>query len=549
MSIKVVLANIALIITYIISAKLSGSLAFASGNVFSVWLPTGLALGFLYYFGYRVVIGLFLGAFLFNYLINPFALSLMIAIGNTLAPLSAYFLLKRFNALNLFAKSSSVIVFIISIIVASLISSNLGVLSLLAKDIIPQEIAYAVVYTWFLGDLMGFLILTPLVASWHFAKRFEFVGFDVLELFIVSALFVALSLAIFTDYTFLTQKYFSLEYIFGALIFIIAFRHHPLSLSIFGLLFSLISIVGTINGYGPFVEEDQNSSLLALQSYIGAIMMASLFVSSASMSNIRLTSLLKKANKKLEKKVELQVKEIEDKNTTLFSEYIHRKFMSTFINLSHHWRQPLNNISLLAQSSEDIVDELECKDSKELKENMKKIEQETKELSSSIVYFSGLQYQKGSDSHMFDTREAFEEVIMVMNSFLIKKRIMLLVDIKDSFKTSGSRVDFVNALINIFDNIIQVSNERKIDIPNVKIYQEIEGQKCKYVIEDNLGGFEGEILERFNKDDFLYKNNNLGLVLTKINLKKSNINFSISNIENGSKIVIEIEGVENETSV
>src|SRR6266853_3919613 len=87
---------------YLLAAKLGLSLAFLNASVSPVWPPTGVAIVAVWWLGYRVAPGVFLGAFLVNLLTLslPITLSLPtatgIAIGNTLEAITAVYLLHRY---------------------------------------------------------------------------------------------------------------------------------------------------------------------------------------------------------------------------------------------------------------------------------------------------------------------------------------------------------------------------------------------------------------------------------------------------------------------
>src|SRR2546429_9442020 len=68
---------------YFLAAKLGLSLAFLNASVSPVWPPTGVAIAFVFWLGYRTVPGVFLGALLANSLLTnvPFAIPDVVANG------------------------------------------------------------------------------------------------------------------------------------------------------------------------------------------------------------------------------------------------------------------------------------------------------------------------------------------------------------------------------------------------------------------------------------------------------------------------------------
>src|SRR5213596_3646927 len=78
---------------YLVAAKLGLMLAFVHASATAVWPPTGIALAAILVFGYRVWLGIFVGAFLANI---ATAGSIAIAPGNTLEGITGAYLVTRF---------------------------------------------------------------------------------------------------------------------------------------------------------------------------------------------------------------------------------------------------------------------------------------------------------------------------------------------------------------------------------------------------------------------------------------------------------------------
>src|SRR4026209_1330260 len=85
-----------LAVVYYAAARLGLSLASLHKNVTPVWPPTGIAIGALLIFGWRLWPGIFIGALGVNVLADaPLGSALGIAPGNTLEALAAFWLLQR----------------------------------------------------------------------------------------------------------------------------------------------------------------------------------------------------------------------------------------------------------------------------------------------------------------------------------------------------------------------------------------------------------------------------------------------------------------------
>ncbi|MGW0750956.1 MASE1 domain-containing protein [Streptomyces sp. NPDC002587] len=134
-------------------------------TVTPLWPPTGIALACMLWMGIRVWPGIAIGACLVIQSISPIDLvGLAIAAGNTLAPVCAWLLLRRVGfrvALDRF-RDGVALVFLGGLI-PMLISATVGAWALVLADSLPQSGFWTVWWTWWAGDAMGVLVITPLL--------------------------------------------------------------------------------------------------------------------------------------------------------------------------------------------------------------------------------------------------------------------------------------------------------------------------------------------------------------------------------------------------
>src|SRR6266478_470854 len=90
---------LAVAVVYFAAAKLGLSLAFLNASVSPVWPPTGIGIAAVWWLGYRVSPGVFLGALLVNLLRLSAPTAAGIAVGNTLEAIAAVYLLHRYVGL------------------------------------------------------------------------------------------------------------------------------------------------------------------------------------------------------------------------------------------------------------------------------------------------------------------------------------------------------------------------------------------------------------------------------------------------------------------
>ena len=269
-----ILQNLGLIVllatTYFLCGKLGLQLAFLQANATAVWPPAGIALAALLIFGHRLWPGVYIGAFLVNLTTEGSLLtSLLIAAGNTLeAVVGAYLINKFANGLAAFEHPSTFLRFLtFGPILSTAISATVGVTSLMLAGFGLWENYLAVWLTWWLGDAVSLLVITPMLAlfvispptSWN-ARFFEFM------MLLVSAL--GLSYLVFGNALFPSVHY-PLSFLVLPVLLWAAFRFAPPVTAAIAFVISAVAVWGTLQGYGPFVLLSPNASLVTLQAFIG----------------------------------------------------------------------------------------------------------------------------------------------------------------------------------------------------------------------------------------------------------------------------------------
>ncbi|MFG2986309.1 MASE1 domain-containing protein [Streptomyces sp. NPDC048258] len=130
-----------------------------------LWPPTGIALACLLWMGIRVWPGIALGACLVIQSISPIDLvGFGIAAGNTLAPVCACLMLRRVGFhIELDRFRDGVALVFLGGLAPMLISATVGAWVLVLADSLPQSGFWTVWWTWWAGDAMGVLVITPLL--------------------------------------------------------------------------------------------------------------------------------------------------------------------------------------------------------------------------------------------------------------------------------------------------------------------------------------------------------------------------------------------------
>ncbi|WDE07949.1 EAL domain-containing protein [Thalassomonas viridans] len=321
--------NLALIpllaIIYFITAWLGLQLAFDEVNITPLWPPTGIALAALLYFGYWVSPGIFIGVLLINAYLGTHAMAgLAIAAGNTLEVVAAGYLVIRYASRWPFAKMQQTVLFILILCVATMISASGGVASLYLAGALAKEDMVMLWHTWWLGDLAGGLILTPLLLTWSRAPKEDYTVRELYEAGGIILLTLALMYLLFFSHLSIYANQYLLIFALLPLLFWTSFRFHHHGVTLMILIISVLAIVGTINGQGPFVLATENDSLLMLQAAMGSVMITALLLMASQEERLHAIAGLRQSRENLETQVSDRTLELKSANILLEKEIDHQ---------------------------------------------------------------------------------------------------------------------------------------------------------------------------------------------------------------------------------
>ncbi|MES2934024.1 MAG: CHASE domain-containing protein, partial [Pseudomonadota bacterium] len=274
------LFSVALLATaYYAAARFGLLLAFASTNASPVWPPSGIAIGALLLFGYRVWPGIFLGAFVANFAVfaaNNVAsdltttiVSLAIASGNTLEGVVGIFLLRRFvGPRGYFTHPINIYKFVLITALASSVSASIGAASLIIGNIAPAAALWAISSTWWLGDASGILVVTPLLIAWSTPFAIQR---SIRPLLVLTASVLALALVlaiIFGQHFSANVANRTLAYLLLPCIGWAAYRYKRRGVTLVLAAVTGCAVWGTTRGMGPFASGTLQDSLAALEIFI-----------------------------------------------------------------------------------------------------------------------------------------------------------------------------------------------------------------------------------------------------------------------------------------
>ena len=273
-----------LALVYFVAGYFSLKLAFVNPSASPVWPPAGVALAALIVFGYRVWPGIFIGAFLVNVATTGnFFTSLGIAGGNSLEALFGAWLVNRFaGGTQVFERPQNVFKFALAALISTAISPSLGISSLALGGLAQWATYWRIWVTWWLGDVSGTLIVTPLLLLWSVpSTKRKWNRAQAVEVGVLLSLLVILAEIVFAGWFQISARNYPISFLCGPIVIWTAFRFTPRETATGVFILSSIAISGTLNGFGPFVMQTENQSLLMLQAWTAALTITAMAIAAA----------------------------------------------------------------------------------------------------------------------------------------------------------------------------------------------------------------------------------------------------------------------------
>lgn len=263
---------------YHLAARLGLLMANLQPNTSPVWPPTGIAIAALLLFGIRYWPGITLGV-IFGYIFNNNALNVTIglAIGNTLEAVVIVFLLQKFTHFhNSLDRVQDVIGLGVISAIGTTISATVGVITLLlvGSDILPY--IWTIWFTWWIGDLLGALVITPLILVWFTSWPIKLKAKSVIEAAIVLLLLLTVTVYVFANQPYGQVTHEALIYVIFPFVIYAALRMTQIGAVNSVAVVSGIAIYGTVIGSGPLVRNSINESLILLQTFLGVTSLTAL---------------------------------------------------------------------------------------------------------------------------------------------------------------------------------------------------------------------------------------------------------------------------------
>lgn len=275
---KYILFNLVFALIYFAAAKLGLSLATVNSSASPVWPATGLAIAILVLGGQKMWPAIAIGAFAANFLTpSPLVTILFITIGNTLEALVGSYIFNKFSKKSpQFLENQSVTVGIIAAsLIATSLSASFGVLALIYSNSLVWAEAGNVWRTWWVGDLLGALVVAPLlIAFGSSSKSFKIPKVSLSQVFLI---IVSIgTLYSITQIIFFSSNGHRFLFLVFPTILLFLVVYGQLGAHVLTLFICAMSVVFTVHNNGPFSGGNLNHNLINLQLFLAAVAVTTL---------------------------------------------------------------------------------------------------------------------------------------------------------------------------------------------------------------------------------------------------------------------------------
>ena len=269
---------------YFCSANLGLKLGAVSKFATFIWPPTGIALASLLIFGSNLWPGIFLAAFLVNFLAGaPSSVALGISIGNTLEAFVGVYLLRSYGKFGkkIVDLNDAIRFIFFGVLLSPVVSSTIGSLSLWFGNIVSAKEFPETWFVWWYGDAMGALVVGSLLMAFFgnpvFIQTKKIRA--LVEGFALILTTFVLSGSIFGNGLFKSPLFHRPYFLFPILLWS-ALRFRVFGTTFITFLISIIGIWGTATGRGFFASGDVTQSLFHLQTFIAVMSVSGLVFAS-----------------------------------------------------------------------------------------------------------------------------------------------------------------------------------------------------------------------------------------------------------------------------
>jgi len=255
---KILLLQLSIAVSYFLVACVALEFATLDVGATIIWPSSGIGVAALIRFGATSALGVFIGAFAASmYLHNPYLITWMTAIGNTLEPLLVFYMLRVLpfsgKLYNLKAYSS----LIVACAIGAISSAGFGAPSLFFAGYISTQEILPVALQWWVGDVVGIILLVPFILTYSFMRIVEICHKKGFELFVLQICTGLVALLVLTNFGLALIGDIKGAYLFAIPLVWSIFRFGQSITALIVIQFFVVGVYGLLTQQGVFIQGDE----------------------------------------------------------------------------------------------------------------------------------------------------------------------------------------------------------------------------------------------------------------------------------------------------
>lgn len=260
-------------------ARLGMLFALDTSKISLVWPLTGISFSVVYLFGRKYVLGIALAQFTNSVIIgmSP-ALAAITAVGSSAMALFGASLLHRAQFHPALGRVRDVLsFFVLGVVVSPLVSAFVGTTSFFFAGLLHQQTYPFHLFTWWVGDAIGILIVAPVLFVWTKTPLEKLVRRRVLEEALL-ALLLCITAGVVFGGGIGGRSFYPLAYLVFPFFVWGALRFNLRFIVTLMLLTATVAIIQTSREYGSFSQTMVWNSVLFLWAYITTMAVTSMLL-------------------------------------------------------------------------------------------------------------------------------------------------------------------------------------------------------------------------------------------------------------------------------
>jgi signal transduction histidine kinase len=257
---------------YFITARIGLSIDAVSGFATLVWPPAGIALAALLIWGKNYWPAVALGALTANLLNGaPLLVGVGISTGNTLEALLGAYLLTRFVGFNRSLERVNDVLGLVLLagLVSTSVAATIGTTSLYIGDIVTAETYNPTWIAWWVGDILGVLIVAPLILVWKGQILRALKSELLIKAIIIAICLIIASVLIIKASFWVDAEPFTFTYLIYPFLIWLALRFGQRGNVSAVFVVSVVAIWSTIMDFDTISGQKLSQTLLLFQIFMG----------------------------------------------------------------------------------------------------------------------------------------------------------------------------------------------------------------------------------------------------------------------------------------